>query len=79
VEKSFNIYNASLIVVLFWVGILAGRLIISVLSYKFKAGALLIALSAISLAGLAIVISPFGGYNQNGLGINITNRLRSVR
>lgn len=70
VEKSFNIYNASLIVVLFWVGILAGRLIISVLSYKFKAGALLIALSAISLAGLAIVIFPSAHYvNFIGAGI----------
>ena len=60
VEKLFDIFSASLIVSIFWVGILAGRLLISVLSYKYKAGILLIALSAISLAGLALVIFPEG-------------------
>ena len=58
VEKLFNIYDASLIVTLFWIGILAGRLIITVLSYKFKAGILLIMLSIFSLTGLALVIFP---------------------
>ncbi len=60
VEKLFDIYSASLIVSIFWVGILAGRLIISVLSYKYKAGVLLIVLSAISIAGFALLIFPAG-------------------
>jgi MFS transporter, FHS family, glucose/mannose:H+ symporter len=76
VEKLFDIYSASLIVSIFWVGILAGRLLISVLSYKYKAGVLLIALSAISLAGLALVIFPagrtlnFAGAGLVGLGFS---------
>jgi fucose permease len=58
VEKLFNIFNAGLVVSVFWIGILAGRLIISVLSYRIKAGTLLIILSLISISGLAIAIFP---------------------
>jgi len=58
IEKLFDLYSASIIVSVFWVGILAGRLIISFLSYKFKAGNLLVALSIISLVGLILAIFP---------------------
>ena len=58
IEKLFDLYSASIIISVFWVGILAGRLIISFLSYKFKAGNLLVALSIISLVGLILAIFP---------------------
>jgi len=58
VEKLFDLYSASLIVSVFWIGILAGRLIISFLSYKFKAGTLLMVLSIISTIGLILAIFP---------------------
>ena len=58
IEKLFDLYSASIIISVFWVGILAGRLIISFLSYKFKAGNLLMALSIISLVGLILAIFP---------------------
>ncbi|MHB1347970.1 MAG: MFS transporter [Candidatus Humimicrobiaceae bacterium] len=58
IEKLFDIYSAGLIVSVFWIGILAGRLIISFLSYKLKAGTLLIMLSIISIIGLIVAIFP---------------------
>ncbi len=76
VEKLFDLYSASLIVSVFWIGILAGRLIISFLSYKFKAGTLLMVLSVISLIGLILAIFPvtqkinFFGVVLTGLGFS---------
>lgn len=76
VEKLFDIYSAGLIVSVFWVGILIGRLIISFLSYKIKAGTLLILLSIISIVGLAVAIFPmnqiinFIGAGLIGLGFS---------
>jgi len=58
IEKLFDIYSAGLIVSVFWIGILAGRLIISFLSYKLKAGTLLIMLSIVSIIGLIVAIFP---------------------
>ncbi len=52
VEKLFNLFSASLVVSIFWIGILIGRIAISFLSYKIKAGTLLIVLSIISTIGL---------------------------
>jgi fucose permease len=57
-ERLFDLYSASLIVFLLWIGILIGRLLISFLSYKFKAGNLLIGLSIISIGGLVLLIFP---------------------
>ncbi len=56
VEKLFSLINASFVVSLFWIGILVGRLVISVLSYRIKAGTLLIILSIISLTGVSCAI-----------------------
>ncbi len=56
IEKLFDIYSAGLMVSIFWVGILAGRLLISFLSYKIKGGTLLIFLSVISMVGLFVGI-----------------------
>jgi MFS transporter, FHS family, glucose/mannose:H+ symporter len=56
IDKLFDIYSAGLMISIFWVGILAGRLLISFLSYKIKAGTLLIFLSIISIVGLAVTI-----------------------
>jgi len=76
IEKLFNIYEASLVVSLFWAGILAGRLLVSFLSYKFRAGILLISLSIISIAGLFLIIFPvsrginFIGATITGLGFS---------
>ena len=76
IEKLFDLYSASIIVSVFWIGILAGRLIISFLSYKFKAGNLLMALSIISLIGLILAIFPalqiinFIGAGLIGLGFS---------
>ena len=76
VDKLFDLYSASLIVSVFWMGILAGRLLISFLSYKYKAGTLLIALSIISVVGLLIAIIPanqiinFVGAGLIGLGFS---------
>ena len=58
IEKLFDIYSAGLIVSVFWIGTLAGRLIISFLSYKLKAGTLLIMLSIVSIIGLIVAIFP---------------------
>jgi fucose permease len=58
VERSFDLYSASLIVFLFWTGILIGRLLIIFLSYKFKTGNLLVGLSIIGIAGSALLIFP---------------------
>lgn len=75
-EKLFDIYSAGLIVSVFWIGILAGRLIISFLSYKIKAGTLLILLSIISIIGLIVAIFPvnqiinFIGAGLIGLGFS---------
>jgi FHS family glucose/mannose:H+ symporter-like MFS transporter len=60
VEKLFDLSNASLVASIFWIGILIGRLIISVLSYKYKAGLLLIVLSILSVLGLSLAIFPTG-------------------
>ena len=60
VEKLFDIYSASFVVSMFWIGILAGRLIISYLSYKFKTGNLLMVLSITSVIGLILAIFPAG-------------------
>ncbi|MFO7928669.1 MAG: MFS transporter [Candidatus Humimicrobiaceae bacterium] len=76
VEKLFDLYSASFIVSVFWIGILVGRLSVSFLSYKFKAGALLIALSIISITGLMLAIFPirqeinFIGAGLTGLGFS---------
>jgi len=76
IEKSFDLYSASFIVSIFWAGILAGRLMVSFLSYKFRAGSLLIALSIISLTGLSLIIFPvrqdinFIGAAITGLGFS---------
>lgn len=71
VVKSFSLSDASLVALIFWLGILAGRLIISFLSYKYKAGVLLIALSAISLIGLILAIFS-SAQSINFLGVGIT-------
>jgi MFS transporter, FHS family, glucose/mannose:H+ symporter len=70
VEKLFDLNSASIIVSIFWIGIFAGRLIISFLSYRFKAGTLLLALSTISIAGLFIAIFP-NGQNINYIGAGL--------
>lgn len=70
VEKLFDLYSASIIVSLFWIGILAGRLIISFLSYKLKAGTLLMVLSVISIIGLTLSIFPTG-QNINYIGVGL--------
>ena len=76
IMKSFSLNDASLVASVFWLGILIGRLIISFLSYRFKAGVLLIALSAISLVGLTLAIFPttqiinFLGIGIIGLGFS---------
>jgi MFS transporter, FHS family, glucose/mannose:H+ symporter len=56
IEKLFDVYSAGLMISIFWVGILAGRLLISFLSYKIKGGTLLIFLSVISMLGLFVSI-----------------------
>jgi MFS transporter, FHS family, glucose/mannose:H+ symporter len=70
VMKSFDLNSASLVASVFWIGILLGRLIISFLSYKFKAGILLISLAIISLVGLILSIFP-SSQTINFLGIGI--------
>jgi len=76
IMKFFSLNSASLVASVFWLGILIGRLIISFLSYRFKAGALLMALSVISLLGLALAIFPtnqiinFFGIGFIGLGFS---------
>ena len=76
IEKLFDLYTASFIVSVFWTGILAGRLSVSFLSYKFKSGTLLIALSFISIIGLILLIFPirekiiFIGAGLTGLGFS---------
>jgi MFS transporter, FHS family, glucose/mannose:H+ symporter len=76
IEKLFDLYSASFIVSIFWIGILAGRLLVSFLSYKFKAGTLLIVLSIISIIGLILSIFPirqkinFIGAGLTGLGFS---------
>ena len=76
IMKSFSLNDASLVASVFWLGILIGRLIISFLSYRFKAGALLISLSIISLIGLVLSIFPtsqiinFLGIGLIGLGFS---------
>lgn len=62
VAKLFSLQSASIIISIFWIGILVGRLIISFLSYKFKAGTLLLILSVISIIGLIITIFPTGQF-----------------
>jgi len=56
IEKLFDVYSAGLMISIFWVGILVGRLLISFLSYKIKGGTLLIFLSVISMVGLFVGI-----------------------
>ncbi|MEE8324490.1 MAG: MFS transporter [Candidatus Humimicrobiaceae bacterium] len=76
IEKLFDLDSASLVASIFWLGILIGRLIISFLSYKYKAGTLLLALSIISLLGLSLAIFPisqiinFTGVGLIGLGFS---------
>ncbi len=70
-EKLFSLFNASLVVSFFWIGILAGRLVISFLSYRIKAGTLLIILSLISLAGLSCAIFV-NSQIVNFIGIGLT-------
>ncbi len=70
VEKLFDLYSASLVASLFWLGILVGRLLISFLSYRFKAGILLFVLSIISLIGLSLAIFPMSQViNLTGAGL----------
>jgi MFS transporter, FHS family, glucose/mannose:H+ symporter len=57
-ERAFDLYSASMIVFLLWIGILIGRLLMSFLSYKLKTGNLLMGLSVISIGGLALLIFP---------------------
>ena len=70
-EKLFSLFDASLVVSLFWIGILIGRLAISFLSYRIKAGTLLIILSLISLAGLSCAIF-INSQIVNFIGIGLT-------
>ena len=67
IEKMFDLYSASFVVSIFWIGILIGRLIISFLSYKFKADSLLIGLSIISITGLVFAVF-LTGQNINFIG-----------
>ena len=71
VEKLFSLIDASLVVSFFWIGILAGRLVISFLSYRIKAGTLLIILSLISLTGLSCAIFV-NSQIVNFIGIGLT-------
>lgn len=71
IEKLFDLYSASLIVSLFWIGILAGRLMVSFLSYKLKSDTLLMVLSVVSLIGLTLLIFP-ARQNINFIGAGIT-------
>jgi FHS family glucose/mannose:H+ symporter-like MFS transporter len=54
--KSFDVFQAGYALSIFWIGILAGRLIISVLSYRIKADHILFGLSILSLISLSIAI-----------------------
>jgi len=58
IEKLFDLYSASFMISIFWAGILAGRLMVSFLSYRFRTNTLLIALAIISVTGLFLVIFP---------------------
>lgn len=76
IEKLFDLSSASFIVSVFWIGILAGRLLLSFLSYRFKSSTLLIAISIISIIGLILIIFPIGqkiifiGAGLTGLGFS---------
>jgi MFS transporter, FHS family, glucose/mannose:H+ symporter len=71
IEKLFDLYSASFVVSLFWIGVLIGRLLVSFLSYKFRSGNLLIGLSIISIIGLTLLIFP-AGQKINFIGAIIT-------
>ena len=56
IEKMFNLSSAGLILTIFWIGILIGRLSISFLSYRVMSGHILIGSAIISIIALIFTI-----------------------
>jgi FHS family glucose/mannose:H+ symporter-like MFS transporter len=68
--RSFDVFQAGYTLSFFWIGILAGRLIISVLSYRIKADHILFGLSVLSIISLSIAIfSRVPVLNYTGIGL----------
>ncbi len=68
--RSFDVYSAGYVISVFWVGIMVGRLIISVLSYKVRADHILFGLCILSLISLSIAIfSDLEILNYIGIGL----------
>jgi FHS family glucose/mannose:H+ symporter-like MFS transporter len=68
--RSFDVYSAGYVISVFWVGIMVGRLIISVLSYKVRADHILFGLCILSLISLSIAIfSNLEILNYIGIGL----------
>ncbi len=55
-EKLFDIQNAGLAISIFWLAILAGRIIISFLAGKIKANYIILALSILAVAAMSLFI-----------------------
>ena len=67
--KSFDIFQAGYTISIFWVGMLTGRLILSVLSYKVRSDYILFGLCILSLIALSIAIfSDLNILNYIGIG-----------
>jgi FHS family glucose/mannose:H+ symporter-like MFS transporter len=68
--KSFDVFQAGYTLSIFWLGILVGRLIISVLVYRIKADHILFGLSVLSIISLSIAIfSREPVLNYTGIGL----------
>lgn len=68
--RSFDIYSAAYVISIFWVGIMVGRLILSILSYKIKADHILFGLCILSMTALSVAIfSKLEILNYIGIGL----------
>ncbi len=70
IGRSFDIYSAGYVISIFWLGIMVGRLILSILSYRVRADHILFGLCILSLIALSMAIfSNLEILNYIGIGL----------
>ena len=57
-ERLFNVQNAALVVSLFWIGVVAGRIVVSILAGMIKGNYFILALSLIAIISTFFLIFP---------------------
>jgi len=55
-EKSFDLFNAGLMISIFYGGILIGRLFVSFITYRVRANIILLIMAVVSLLSISVIV-----------------------